>query len=338
MSLSTQIIVKGLDFEALTAVTASAHNQAIDEVTPGANVGVIIETEDTAGVPEVPDPSETYSGHAAAWLTKCLWKRVTATSVIYYRWNDNATSVATYLKWVDLEAAATAARAIADSAATDAGVALNTAVNANNIATAAQTTANTAQTTTNTAKSTADATAAQLAAFGAVPRGFILPSAYAATYSTSANQGWLECVGTAVSRTVFAELYALVGVTWGSGDGSTTFNLPDFRGRTLAGVGTGAGLTARVLGSGGVVGAEKDETLMPHQHFVANTDDDAAVDADAIAADTHIYKSTNAFGDRAYDLKGSSTEPTLGLTSETGEAVDDKNMQPTAFIHWYIKT
>lgn len=42
--------------------------------------------------------------------------------------------------------------------------------------------------------------------------------------------GWLECDGTAVSRTTYATLYAVIGNTYGNGDGSTTFNLPDFRG------------------------------------------------------------------------------------------------------------
>ena len=48
--------------------------------------------------------------------------------------------------------------------------------------------------------------------------------------------GWLLCDGQAVSRTTYAALFALLGTTYGVGDGSTTFNLPDFRGRTMLGV------------------------------------------------------------------------------------------------------
>jgi microcystin-dependent protein len=47
--------------------------------------------------------------------------------------------------------------------------------------------------------------------------------------------GWLECYGQAVSRTTYAELYAAIGTTYGVGDGSTTFNLPDLRGRSIFG-------------------------------------------------------------------------------------------------------
>lgn len=55
-------------------------------------------------------------------------------------------------------------------------------------------------------------------------------------------EGWLACDGTAVSRTTYAELWAALGTTtspWGQGDGSTTFNVPDFRDRVPVGEGTG---------------------------------------------------------------------------------------------------
>jgi microcystin-dependent protein len=66
--------------------------------------------------------------------------------------------------------------------------------------------------------------------------------------------GWLLCDGSAVSRTTFANLFAAIGTTWGPGDGSTTFNVPDLRGRSPIGAGTGTGLTNRTLGA--QVGAE----------------------------------------------------------------------------------
>ncbi|QTH80458.1 hypothetical protein PA10_00260 [Pseudomonas phage pPa_SNUABM_DT01] len=48
--------------------------------------------------------------------------------------------------------------------------------------------------------------------------------------------GWLLCDGSAVSRTEYADLFAEIGVAFGAGDGSTTFNLPDFRGRVPRGL------------------------------------------------------------------------------------------------------
>jgi len=66
----------------------------------------------------------------------------------------------------------------------------------------------------------------------------------------SANHnGWLLCNGTTVSRTTYASLFALIGTSFGVGNGSTTFTLPDFRGRVPGGIGTGSGLTARSMGN-----------------------------------------------------------------------------------------
>lgn len=62
---------------------------------------------------------------------------------------------------------------------------------------------------------------------------------------------FLICQGQAVSRTTYADLFAVIGTAFGAGDGSTTFNLPDGRGRTLVGVGAGPSLTNRAMGAKG---------------------------------------------------------------------------------------
>ncbi len=56
--------------------------------------------------------------------------------------------------------------------------------------------------------------------------------------SSSIPSGWLDCDGSAISRTTYSNLFAQIGTTWGIGDGSTTFNLPDLQGAYLRGVGT----------------------------------------------------------------------------------------------------
>lgn len=66
--------------------------------------------------------------------------------------------------------------------------------------------------------------------------------------------GYLLCNGAAVSRITYADLYSVIGTAFGSGDGSSTFNLPDFRSRVFGGIGSGAGLTSRSLGN--AVGVE----------------------------------------------------------------------------------
>jgi microcystin-dependent protein len=76
------------------------------------------------------------------------------------------------------------------------------------------------------------------------PLGELVPFA-----GPTAPTDFMICNGQAVSRLTYSGLFAVVGTTWGVGDGSTTFNLPDLRGRTLIGAGTGAGLSARSLGN-----------------------------------------------------------------------------------------
>ncbi len=64
--------------------------------------------------------------------------------------------------------------------------------------------------------------------------------------------GWLECNGAIVSRTTYAALYGVIGETYGAGDGSTTFQLPDLRGEFLRGRDVGRGVdpdAPRALGS-----------------------------------------------------------------------------------------
>lgn len=66
----------------------------------------------------------------------------------------------------------------------------------------------------------------------------------------SAPSGWLLCQGQAVSRTTFSILFTLIGTTYGTGDGSTTFNVPDLRGSFVRGTDNGRGLdSGRGLGS-----------------------------------------------------------------------------------------
>lgn len=70
----------------------------------------------------------------------------------------------------------------------------------------------------------------------------------------TAPAGWLLCDGSAVSRTTYARLFAVINTTYGSGDTSTTFNLPDLRGRSPIGAGAGTGLATRAAGT--IYGAE----------------------------------------------------------------------------------
>lgn len=142
--------------------------------------------------------------------------------------------------------------------------------------------------------------------------------------------GWLLCDGSAVSRTDYATLFAAIGTTWGVGDGSTTFNLPDLRGRAPIGAGTGSGLTARTLG--GKLGSEY---LQAHTHSFTQP------------TISSKYKNDGTTGGsaRRYVQDGTSSSTTLATASggavgavsgaTTGSA---GNMQPSAVVNFIIHT
>lgn len=90
--------------------------------------------------------------------------------------------------------------------------------------------------------------------------------------STTPPTGCLLCNGGPVSRATFPDLFALLGTTYGAGDGSTTFGIPDLRSRMIVGSGQGTGLTNRLLGASG---GEETHVLVlaelaAHAHGMAN--------------------------------------------------------------------
>lgn len=125
----------------------------------------------------------------------------------------------------------------------------------------------TASSGTNTTQlaTTAFVTAA-LGVLGTVPSGAVFYFA-----ASSVPTGYLECDGSAVSRTTYSDLYAVVGDTFGSGDGSTTFNLPDLRGEFIRGYDNGRGKDASR-----VFGAQQDDAVTEHNHYLARNSSTAA--------------------------------------------------------------
>ena len=116
------------------------------------------------------------------------------------------------------------------------------------------------QTQINTVNST-------IAALEVFPKGMITPFGGS---SASVPTGWFLCDGSAVSRTTYSALFAVIGTTYGTGDNTTTFNLPDLLGRVPMGAGSGTGLTTRTLGA--EIGSESttlDSTHIPqHSHTI----------------------------------------------------------------------
>lgn len=124
------------------------------------------------------------------------------------------------------------------------------------------------------------ATMAQLSNASGAPIGAIFDYA-----GSTAPSGYFLCYGQAISRSTYADLFAAIGTTYGSGDGSTTFNLPDCRGRSRFGKddmgGAGAsrltnaasGVSGDTLGAtGGAQTVTLTESQMPaHTHTLSGS-------------------------------------------------------------------
>lgn len=80
-------------------------------------------------------------------------------------------------------------------------------------------------------------------------------------YTANPPTGWLKCNGAQISRTTYSALFSAIGTTYGSGDGSTTFHLPDFRGVFPRGFDDGRGYD-----SGRVFGSYQDSANKSHNH------------------------------------------------------------------------
>lgn len=85
--------------------------------------------------------------------------------------------------------------------------------------------------------------------------------------ATSAPAGWLKANGAAISRASYAALFAVIGTTFGAGDGSTTFNLPDLRGEFLRGLDDGRGVD-----SGRGLGTFQADDFKSHTHTLTLAD------------------------------------------------------------------
>ena len=91
---------------------------------------------------------------------------------------------------------------------------------------------------------------------GLIPTGGIL---YMATNTTPT--GYLKCNGAAVSRSTYSALFAVIGTTYGSGNGSSTFNVPDLRGEFVRCFDDSKGTD-----SGRTIASFQDENFAEHQH------------------------------------------------------------------------
>lgn len=151
-----------------------------------------------------------------------------------------------------------------------------------------------------------------------LPIGSIIPYG-----SSTTPSNWLKCDGSAVSRTTYSELFSVIGTLYGSGDGSTTFNLPNLKGKVTIGQDT----TDSDFNTIGKTGGEKTHTLtiseMPkHTHGVPQSH---PYNYDATEHYTLVRQSSNKLTEYNVD------------TSATGGGEAHNNMPPYIVTNYIIK-
>lgn len=169
--------------------------------------------------------------------------------------------------------------------------------------------------------------AGQLGWSSAFSSGMLVPFA-----GSSAPGGWLLCYGQAVSRTTYSALFSAIGTTYGSGDGSTTFNVPDLRGRVIAGQDDMGGTSADRLTdqTGGIDGDTLGATGGAETHTLTVAQ---------LAAHTHTYAENQRVqvgldNGVAYDAENNGDF----TTGSTGGDEAHNNVQPTIVLNYIIKT
>ena len=161
-----------------------------------------------------------------------------------------------------------------------------------------------------------------------MPTGSIMPYAGASPAPT----GYLLCNDTPISRTTYSALFALIGTTYGSGDGSTTFNIPDLRGRVIAGQDDMGGSSAnRLTGlTGGVDGDVLGGSGGTETHTLSTAE---------MPSHTHAVQQNIAIqrGDSSHEAAGFAANLN-GTSSSTGGGGAHNNVQPTIILNYIIKT
>lgn len=180
-----------------------------------------------------------------------------------------------------------------------------------------------------------------------VPTGAVLPFAGAA-----APAGFLICDGSNISRTTYSVLYALLGTLYGVGDGSTTFGLPDYRGRVPAGLDAGAnritsagsGISGNTLGATG--GAEAitliTAQLPSHTHPSPALHDPShthTVNVGVSSLGATISSGGNFATTGPTTTSSAATGITLDAnTGAAGGGLSHLDVQPTIMQNYIIKT
>lgn len=170
----------------------------------------------------------------------------------------------------------------------------------------------------------------------------LCPTGLVAPYGGStAPTGWLLCFGQAISRTDYAALFTAIGTTYGSGNGSTTFNVPDLRGRVIAGQDDMGGTSAnRLTNPAGTTGGIDGDVLggtggsETHSLTVAQL---AAHDHTGTYTLTAYPGAGVPIGFAAGTNAGGTNDGSVFIGSE-GSGTGHNNVQPTIILNYIIRT
>lgn len=158
-------------------------------------------------------------------------------------------------------------------------------------------------------------------------------------FTDTAPDNWMLCQGQAISRTTYAQLFAIIGTTYGIGDGITTFNLPDFRGRT----GVGKSATGIFNNLGNEAGTETNtltvEQLPSHSHTVNDPGHSHSYTFTSGSAVNNFDHFQNQAGLETLNYSSASTSNSLTRISinNTGGGQAVNNIQPSIVINKIIK-
>ena len=168
-----------------------------------------------------------------------------------------------------------------------------------------------------------------------MPTGTVLPYA-----GINAPTGYLFCDGDAISRSTYSDLFDVIQTTYGVGDNSTTFNIPDLRGRVIAGQDDMGGTSAdRLTGlSGGVNGDNLGATGGSETHLLTSAES-------GLPAHRHTVSDSNnsgtTVGSWAFGDEGDGTEESVNETNDVtaqNASSAHNNIQPTIILNYIIKT
>lgn len=149
----------------------------------------------------------------------------------------------------------------------------------------------------------------------------------------TAPAGWLLCDGAEVSRTTFAALFAVIGTTHGAGDGLTTFNIPNLKGRVSVGRDASQAEFATIGQAGGAKTHTLTQTEMPgHTHGFVNPTYQFGVGTTGAGTGSNVLAATDLVENRPV---GITTGGTIGATGGGGA---HNNLQPYVVENRIIKT